>query len=86
MCKAMKFVTSISSNIVGIFPEYVYVESPEIAKEVYAISIVKSGSSCDYCPKNPAVNEFVSDFCSCTLNLPDSYFYKTQKMKNEKNN
>ena len=72
MCKAMKFVTSISSNIVGISPEYVYVESSEIAKEVYSINIVKSSSPCDRCPKNSVTNEFVSDFCSCTLNLPDS--------------
>ena len=74
MCKAMKFVTSISSNIVGISPEYIYAESPEIVKEVYAISIIKSSSPCDNCPKNSVMNEFVSDFCSCTLNLPDSYF------------
>ena len=72
MCKAMKFITSISSNIVGISPEYVYVESPEIAKEVYAINIVKSGFPCDNCPKNSALNKFAASFCSCTLNLPDS--------------
>ncbi len=72
MCKAMKFVTSISSNDVLKSVDYVYVESPEIAKEVYAISIVKSGSPCDNCPKNSVMNEFVSGFCSCTLNLPDS--------------
>ena len=74
MCKAMKFVTSISSNIVGISPEYIYVESPEIAKEIYAINIIKSGSSCDRCPKNPTLNQFVTHFCSCTLNLPSNYF------------
>ena len=68
----MKFVTSISSSIVGISPEYVYAESPEIAKEVYAISIVKSGSPCDNCPKNSVTNKFAIGFCSCTLNLPDS--------------
>ena len=74
MCKAMKFVTSISSNDVLKSVDYVYAESHEIAKEVYAINIVKSGSPCDNCPKNSVTNEFASDFCSCTLNLPDSYF------------
>lgn len=72
MYKVMKFVTSISSNDVLKSVDYVYVESPEIAKEVYAINIVKSSSPCDRCPKNSVTNEFVSDFCSCTLNFPDS--------------
>ena len=72
MCKAMKFVTSISSNDVLKSVDYVYVESPEIAKEVYSINIIKSGSSCDNCPKNSALNKFVTHFCSCTLNLSDN--------------
>ena len=72
MCKAMKFVTSISSNDVLKSVDYVYVESPEIAKEVYTINIVKSSSPCDYCPQNSALNKFAASFCSCTLNLPDS--------------
>ena len=74
MCKAMKFVTSISSNDVLKSVDYVYAESHEIVKEVYVINIVKSGSSCDDCSKNPALKKFATSFCSCTLNLPDSYF------------
>ena len=57
----MKFVTSISSNNVNVpvdLPvDYIYVESPEIVKQVYVINTVKCSSPCDNCPNNPAVNK-----------------------------
>lgn len=71
----MKFVTSLTSNssstidISGDYV-YVYVESPEIVKNVY-LNTFKRHSPCDNCPNNPAFNKFVSGVCNCTLNLPD---------------
>ena len=83
MCKAMKFVTSISSNDVLKSVDYVYVESPEIVKNVYFVNTFKRHSPCDNCPNNPSLNKFASGFCNCTLNLPDItqnlniYFHKS---------
>ena len=45
----MKFVTSISSNNTNVPVDYIYVESPEIAKQVYVINTVKHSSPCDNC-------------------------------------
>ena len=66
----MKFVTSNSSSTIDISGDYVYVESPEIVKNVYLTNKFKRHSSCDNCPNNPAVNKFASGVCNCTLNLP----------------
>ena len=66
----MKFVTSNSSSTIDISGDYVYVESPEIVKNVYLTSTFKRHSPCDNCPNNPAVNKFTSGVCNCTLNLP----------------
>ena len=73
MYKTMKFVTSNSSSTIDIFGDYVYVESPEIVKNVYLTNTFKRHSPCDNCPNNPAVNKFASGVCNCTLNLPDIY-------------
>ena len=70
----MKFVTSLTSNsssTIDISGDYVYVESPEIVKNVYLTTAFKRHSPCDNCPNNPAVNKFASGVCNCTLNLPD---------------
>ena len=67
----MKFVTSISSNNTNVPVDYIYVESPEIVKQVYVINTVKRSSPCDNCPNNPAVNKFATGVCHCILNLPD---------------
>ena len=69
----MKFVTSNSSSTIDISGDYVYVESPEIVKNVYLTNAFKRHSPCDNCPNNPAVNKFASSVCNCTLNLPDIY-------------
>ena len=73
----MKFVTSISSNNTNVpvdLPvDYIYVESPEIVKQVYVINTVKHSSPCDNCLNNPTVNKFATGVCHCTLNLPDIY-------------
>ena len=66
----MKFVTSISSNNTNVPVDYIYVESPEIVKNVYP-NTFKRHSPCDNCPNNPAINKFASGVCNCTLNLPD---------------
>lgn len=68
----MKFVTSISSNNTNVPVDYIYVESPEIVKQVYVIN-VKRNCACDNCPNNPAVNKFATGICNCTLKLPDIY-------------
>ena len=73
MCETMKFVTSISSNNTNVPVDYIYVESPEIAKQVYVINTVKHSSPCDNCSNNPGVNKFATGVCHCTLNLPDIY-------------
>ena len=70
----MKFVTSLTSNsssTIDISGDYVYVESPEIVKNVYLVNAFKRHSPCDNCPNNPALNKFASGVCNCTLNLPD---------------
>ena len=72
MYKTMKFVTSLTSNsssTIDISVDYVYVESPEIVKNVYP-NTFKRHSPCDNCPNNPALNKFASGVCNCTLNLP----------------
>lgn len=66
----MKFVTSNSSSTIDMSGDYVYVESPEIVKNVYLTNTFKQHSPCDNCPNNPAVNKFASGVCNCTLNLP----------------
>ena len=53
--------------------DYIYVESPEIVKQVYVINTIKRSSPCDNCPNNSAVNKFATGICNCTLNLPDIY-------------
>ena len=69
----MKFVTSISSNNINVPVDYIYVESPEIVKQVYVINTVKSSSPCDNCLNNSAVNKFATGVYNCTLNLSDIY-------------
>ena len=69
----MKFVTSISSNNTDVPVDYIYVESPEIVKQVYVINTVKHSSPCDNCLNNPTVNKFATGVYNCTLNLPDIY-------------
>ena len=69
----MKFVTSISSNNTNVPVDYIYVESPEIAKQVYVINTVKHSSPCDNCSNNPGVNKFATGVWHCTLNLSDIY-------------
>ena len=69
----MKFVTSISSNNINVPVDYIYVESPEIAKQVYVINTVKRSSPCDNCSNNFEVNKFATGICNCTLNLSDIY-------------
>ena len=59
----MKFVTSLTSNsssTIDISVDYVYVESPEIVKNVYFVNTFKRHSPCDNCPNNPTVNKFAS--------------------------
>ena len=53
--------------------DYIYVESPEIVKQVYVINTVKHSSPCDNCSNNPGVNKFATGVCHCTLNLSDIY-------------
>ena len=57
----MKFVTSISYNNTNVPVDYIYVESPEIAKQVYVINTIKRSSPCD----------IATGVCHCTLNLSD---------------
>lgn len=73
MCKAMKYFTSSSSNSTGASIDYIYVEYPEVVKNVYVINPFKHSSPCDNCPNNPAVNRFATGVCNCTLNLPAIY-------------
>ena len=69
----MKYFTSSSTNSTGASIDYVYVEYPEIIKNVYVINSFKHSSLCDNCPNNPAVNRFATGVCNCTLNLPAGY-------------
>lgn len=66
----MKISTSSSSKSTDASVDYIYVESPEIKKNVYVINAFNHNSPCDTCPNNPAVNKFASGVCNCTLNLP----------------
>lgn len=66
----MKLVNSNSSNTIDASVDYIYVEYPEIVKNVCEINASKHYSPCDNCPNNPAVNKFASGVCHCTLNLP----------------
>lgn len=71
MCETMKIVTSNSSSTMYTSTDFIYVESPEAANQVYVINTAKSSSPCDNCPNNPAVNKFATGVCHCTLNLPE---------------
>ena len=71
MCETMKIVTSNSSSTMCTSTDFIYVESPEAAKQVYVINTSNSSSPCDNCPNNPALNKFATGVCHCTLNLPE---------------